>query len=117
MGVRALKPGYHGDHRDSRDKFHGNIIVYIDWDGHRWFCSAKAFPLPPDMPFGALIEAVIPEGFGQHPQFKEINWETVEWTLNHEPFTPDPTKGLEEQGLDHKCLLRFSTPDLVETLD
>jgi phenol hydroxylase P4 protein len=69
------------------------------------------------MPFGALIEEVIPEGFGQHPQFKEINWDTVEWTLNHAPFTPDPTKGLEEQGLDHKCLLRFSTPGLVETLD
>lgn len=115
MSVRALKPGYHGDHKDSRDKFHGNIVVYIDWDGHRWFPSPKAFPLPPDMPFGALVEAVIPEGFGQHDQFKDIDWSTVEWKLNQQPFTPDPTKGLEEQGFDHKCTLRFSTPNLVET--
>jgi len=68
------------------------------------------------MPFGALIEAVIPEGFGQHPQFSEIDWGSVEWTLDHEPFTPDMGRGIEEQGFGHKCILRFSTPGLTENI-
>ena len=116
MPVKAIRPDYHGEHRDARANFGGAILVYIDWDFHRWFCTPKAFPLPPDMPFGALIEAVIPEGFGQHPQFSEIDWSAVEWTLDHSPFTPDMEKGIEEQGFGHKCILRFSTPDLIEAI-
>lgn len=112
MATVALKPGYHGEFKDKVENFGGNIIVYIGWDKHLWFCSAKAFPLPPQMPFGALVAEVIPAGFSQHPQFKDVDWTQVEWTLNHQPFTPDPEKSLEEQGFDHKCLLRFRTPNV-----
>lgn len=117
MAVQALRDDYHGDFKDSVDKFGGAILVYIGWDKHLWFCSAKAFPLDPNMPFGAVVENVLPAGFGAHPQFAEINWDTVQWTLNHQPFTPDLEKSLAEQGFDHKCLLRMNTPELTGLRD
>ena len=112
MAVKALQEGYHGEFKDSVDKFGGAIVVYIGWDKHLWFCSAKAFPLDPNMPFGAVVENVLPVAFGAHPQFAEIEWEKVEWSLNQEPFTPDMEKTLADQGFDHKSLLRMKTPGL-----
>ncbi len=112
MPVQAITPDYRGDIRDRRENFGGNILVYIGWDDHLLFCSAKTFPLPPDMPFQALREQVLPEGFGQHPDFEHIDWAGVQWQLNGEDFTPDEAQTLAAQGFDHKSLLRFKTPGL-----
>lgn len=111
MTTQAIIADYHGDFKDSQDKFHGAMLVYIGWDKHCFFYSAKAFPLDPNMPFAAVMEHVMPEGFGQHPHYANIDWSTVTWTLNQEPFTPDMEKSLADQGFDHKCVLRFDTHD------
>lgn len=112
MPAHAITADYHGDVKDARENFHGNIVVYVGWDHHLMFCASKAFPLPPTMPFAALIEQIMPEAFAQHPEFSSINWETAEWLLDGQPFTPDLDKGLEEQGVGHKSLIRFATPEL-----
>ena len=112
MSVHAITPDYHGDIKDARDKFHGNIIVYVGWDHHVMFCSSKALPLPPSMPFSAIIENIMPEAFAQHPEFSSINWETAGWLLDGNPFMPDLDKTLEQQGIAHKSLLRLVTPEL-----
>jgi len=112
MPTKALRSDYHGEFKDSRDKFHGNILVYIGWDHHVFHCASRAYPLSPDMTFGAVIETVMPEAFSQHPEYEQINWSSVQWSLNGQAFTPDYGKSLEAQGFDHKCLLRFSTPEL-----
>ncbi len=111
MATQALRADYHGDGKDTEDKFHGAILVYINWDKHLFFYSAKAFPLDPNMPFAAVLEHVIGTHFCQHPEYKNINWDTVEWTLNNEPFMPVMEKSLAENGFDHKCLLRFKTAE------
>lgn len=111
MATHALRPDYHGEFKDSADRFHGAIIVYIAWDKHLMFYSARAFPLDPNMPFGAVVEHVLPEGFGQHPNFKNVDWSKVTWRLNHEEFTPDFEKSLADNGFDHKCILRFDSHD------
>lgn len=112
MPVHAITPDYHGDIKDARENYHGNIMVFIGWDHHLLFCASKAIPLPPDMTFAQLIEQVMPDAFGQHPEFKEINWETATWLLDGKAFTPEMNKGLEAQGVGHKSLIRFATPEL-----
>lgn len=112
MPVFALKPGYKGETLDRVENFDGNQIVYFGWDEHRMFCSAKAFPLPPIMPFSAVMEEIIPAAFSQHPEFEKINWETVIWMLDGESFTPALDKSLSDQGVGHKSLIRFKTPEL-----
>lgn len=112
MPTIAIEPGYHGDYKDSQEDFHGNLLVYIGWDKHCFFCASRAYPLAPDMTFGSVISDVMPEAFSQHPEYSKIQWENVQWILNGEPFVPDYEASLESQGFDHKCLLRFVTPEL-----
>lgn len=112
MAVNALEPGYTGARLDALENFHGNQLVYLHWEKHLSFCAALAFPLPPEMPFGAIIGELIPEFYGPHPDFASIDWDTVTWELDGKEFTPDPEKSIGEQGVRHKSLIRFWTPGL-----
>lgn len=109
MPVNA-KENYVGNDRDALENFHGNQIVYIDWDRHRMFCAALAFPLPPTMPFSALLDEVIPSAWGTHPLFSAIDWGSVEWVLDDQVLSPVHSASLADNGIGHKSLLRFITP-------
>jgi phenol hydroxylase P4 protein len=113
MAVQALQPGYKGEVKDRVELFHGNQLLYVGWDQHNMICAPIALPLPPTMPFGALIDQVLPTtAFAAHPDWPKIDWKKVEWLRSNKPFRPDPKKGLADNGLDHKALVRFRTPNL-----
>jgi phenol hydroxylase P4 protein len=112
MAVTAIGK-YEFEPLDKRENFHGNIITYWHWRDHLMFCSAVAFPLPPDMPFRAVVENVLKDAYSYHPDFARIDWAKVEWQLNQKPFTPALDKSLAENGLDHKSLVTFRTPGLT----
>ena len=115
MGVITQEPGYekHVEIRDRVENFHGNQVVYLHWEEHLLFCSAMAFPFPPDMPFGAIIGEIIPTFYGMHPDFEKIDWSAVRWQIDGQDATPDPEKSLKDNGIGHKSLIRFWTPGLT----
>ncbi len=114
MSVQALKAGYTGEVKDRVELFHGNHVTYIGWDQHSMIAAPIALPLPPGMPFGDLIDKVLPTtAFAAHPDWPKIDWPKVEWLRSSEPFKPDMKKSLAENGLGHKSLIRFRTPGLV----
>jgi phenol hydroxylase P4 protein len=98
--------------RDGVENFHGNQMVIIGWDHHLMISSPMAFPLPPDMPFGAMVSEVMPAAFAPHPDWELIDWDKVEWMLDGEGFTPELDKSLKENGVGHKSVIRFKTPGL-----
>lgn len=112
MSVRAITQDYHGEIKDAQENYHGQVMVFIGWDHHLLFCSAKAFALSPDMLFSEVIEKVMPEAFGQHPEFGAVQWQNAQWFLNREVFQPDFSRSLADQGITHKSMIRFHTPDL-----
>lgn len=112
MSVKALRAGYHGDMKDTVDKFHGNQLLSICWDQHLMYATPLCIPVPAQMPFGVLVDQVLPGLFGQHPQFGQIDWSTVQWLHSGEPFAPAMGKSLTDNGLGHKSLIRFLTPGL-----
>jgi len=112
MSTIAYTADYHGEMKDTVDKFHGNQLLNIGWDRHLLFASPMCVPVPPDMPFGALIENVLPTLFGAHPDFARINWADVRWLRSAEAFVPDFEKSLRDNGLCHKAVLRMQTPQL-----
>jgi phenol hydroxylase P4 protein len=112
MPVVSVRPGYRGEVKDRESLFHGNRVVYFNWEKHLMFCSPVAFPLPPSMPFAAVVEEVLPKHWGLHPDFARIDWAKARWTLDGAPFVPDPAKTLDELGVKHKSVLRLTTPGL-----
>lgn len=90
----------------------GLQLVYVGWDQHTLMCAPFCWPLPPQMPFGDLVHGVIPTGYGSHPEWSQIDWDTVEWTRSGEPFQPDFSTSLAENGIGHKEIIRFRAPGL-----
>lgn len=111
MAVTALKP-YNFPPQDSVDKFPAPLL-YLGWEDHLMFCAPFCLPLPPDMPFGAVIEGVLPGVYGEHPDFAKIDWTRAEWFKSGQPWSPDPAKSLADNGLGHKDVIRFRTPGLT----
>lgn len=112
MSVQALRPGYHGDMKDTVDHFHGQQLLSILWDEHLLYATPMCIPVPPDMPFGALVEQVLPQLYGQHPEFARIDWRQVQWRRESGAFQPDASASLAANGLGHKAFIRFCTPGL-----
>lgn len=114
MAIAALEKDYADkiDIRDRLENFHGNIVVYVHWEDHLSYCSALAFPLPPAMPFQALVSDVIGTYYAAHPDFARIDWSLVTWAIDGAAAQPDMSKSLAENGIGHKSLIRFWTPGL-----
>lgn len=111
MSVFALTD-YAFPMKDVRENFPAPLL-YIGWEDHLLFCAPFCLPLPPDTPFGALATAVLPGIYGYHPDFAQIDWSKAEWSKSGQPWQPDPAKSLAENGLQHKDVIRFRTPDLT----
>lgn len=98
--------------RDDESLFHGKRLIFLSWENHLMFAAPLCVPLPPTLPFGALIRDVLPELYGEHPEFEDIDWKRTLWFNSDKRFIPDVGKSLEHHGLSHKSLIRFRTPAL-----
>ncbi|WP_432696231.1 phenol hydroxylase subunit P4 [Marinobacterium sp. YM272] len=112
MPVHAYTPDYTGTVRDKVENFHGNQLVYVCWERHLLFACPFAFLLSSQITFRQLRDEVMAEAYSAHPQWQQIDWDQALWTLSGEAFQPALDKTLEQQGIDHKASLRFSTPGL-----
>lgn len=110
MAVRAVKP-YRFAPRDTVDKFPAPLL-FIGWDDHMMFVAPICVPVPADTPFQALIDKILPDAYGMHPDFAKIDWSRVEWFRSGQPVRPEMTKRLKENGIGHKDVIRFRTPGL-----
>jgi phenol hydroxylase P4 protein len=98
--------------RDLESMFHGKRLIYLCWENHLMFAAPLCVPLPPNLPFGALVRDVLPELYGEHPEFEDIDWKRTQWFNSNRRFIPDQGKSIEHHGLEHKSLIRFRTPAL-----
>lgn len=98
--------------QDTEDRFYGKRLIYLAWDNHLMFAAPFCVPLPPTLPFGALVRDVLPELYGEHPEFESIDWQHTRWFNSGRRFVPDFGKSIAHHGLTHKSLIRFNTPRL-----
>jgi len=103
---------YEPDASDNADHFYNNWLIYICWENHLMYCAPFCVPLPPSLPFGALVGDLMPELYGEHPEFEQIDWQRTKWFDSDKQFRADFGKSLEHHGLRHKSLIRFNTPAL-----
>ncbi|MAA74093.1 MAG: phenol hydroxylase [Salinisphaeraceae bacterium] len=113
MPVNAIRDDYHGEFRDRQENFGGNQVVSFTWDQHMMIATPLCLPLEPGMKFGDVVQGILPGTFGHHPDFEKIDWDKAEWIMDGESFKPDFDKSIEENGIPHKGLVRFRTPELA----
>lgn len=111
MPVTAIGP-YAAQPLDRQANFNGLQLVYLCWEQHLLFCAPFTFPLPPDMGFAEFVEQVVKPSIASHPEASSVNFATVTWRLNDQPFTPNAAASLIDNGIDHKSLLHLATPGL-----
>lgn len=101
--------------KDKIENFHGNQLVFINWHAHRVVSSLRAFPLPPQMSFGALLKDIIPITYNIEPDYEYLDFETTEviWEVDGKIIIPDFSKSLTENGVGHKSVIKFITPSLT----
>ena len=87
-------------------------VLYVGWDQHMMFCAPFAVLVDPDMKFVDLQQQLLPTLFGEHPDFKRIDWPRVQWFRSDNLFTPDTRASVHDNGFGHKSVLRFRTPGL-----
>ena len=78
MSVKSIGD-YSFTPKDKVENFHGNMLVYMQWEKHLSFCAPLAFPLPPDMPFGDLVAGVLAPAYAVHPDSENVDFEKGEW--------------------------------------
>lgn len=110
MSVRAVGT-YTWPARDDVRQF-ATPLLYVGWDEHLMFCAPVCLALAPDLPFAALVEQILPQVFGEHPDFARIDWNEALWFKSGAAWRPDPRRSLRDNGLRHKDVLRLRTPGL-----
>jgi phenol hydroxylase P4 protein len=114
MAINTINGEYPEIIQDAIENFHGNQLVIVDWENHRGLGGTpNLFPLPPDMPFKALISDVLSGVFGLHADWEKIDWSAVEWTIDGEVVTPNLDASLKENGVGHKSFIWLKTPSLL----
>lgn len=98
--------------QDLENRFYGKRLIYVSWENHLMYAAPFCLPLPPTLPFGALVRDVLPELYGEHPEFEAIDWQRTQWFNGGKRFLPDFGKSIEHHGLVHKSLIRLRTPKL-----
>lgn len=110
MSVLALAP-YDFPAKDVQANF-ALPLMYFGWDEHMMFCAPLTVPMDLNTRFDAVISRVLPQLYGEHPDFQRIDWPRVQWFMGPRFFTPRLDATLAEQGFKHKSVLRFRTPGL-----
>lgn len=100
--------------RDRLENFHGNQLLYILWERHLTICAPIALTLPACTTWGEFRNTVLPGTvFHQHPDWRQIDWGSVQWVTDGNTLQPQDAQTLAELGLEHKSLLRMRTPELA----
>ena len=91
----------------SRQELYGDDqLVHIWWKGNPFYVSAATFPLPKEMPFGALV-GLAKDFFSADPDFDPDAFDNARWAVDKVPLTPDLEASIVANGVGHKSLVQF----------
>lgn len=105
MSVKALYD-YDYPSADRAELFGDDQLVYVHWDGNPLFCSAACFRAPKAMPFGEFVEQLVVPWAGSDPDFAAAA--VRDWRLFDQPLDVADEKSLQDLGIGHKALLKFT---------
>lgn len=98
--------------RDAADVYEGGQLVHFCWDRHLLFAAPFITFVPPGMGFGEFMEERIKPLLAPDPDYPDIDWDAVEWSIGGKPVNMDWAASLEDNGVGHKDKIIMKTPGL-----
>jgi phenol hydroxylase P4 protein len=111
VSLATLTTSYAFAPRDSEENF-PDPLLYIGWENHLLFCAPVCVPVAGNTLFVSLQDKILKEVYGAHPDVLSISWNDVLWFKSSRPWYPNKDKSLIENGIKHKDVIRFRTPNL-----
>lgn len=106
MTVKALYD-YTFPSADRAENFGEDQLVYVQWDGNPFFCSAATFRAPQAIPFASFLSDIVVPWASSDPDFDVAK--VTDWRLFDDDLEIADDKSLADLGIGHKGLLKFRT--------
>jgi len=97
---------------DRVENYGGDINIYCCWEHHLLIPCPAAYRLPPDMSLIDFLEQMFRPDHNHHPDYANIDYAALAWTLDGKPWAPRLEASLRENGVTHMSYLSFRAPGL-----
>ena len=94
------------------ENYGGDINIYCCWEHHLLVPCPAAYRLPPDISLGDFLTQMFCPDHKHYPEYSQIDYATLVWTLDGQPWSPVLDKSLRENGVTHMSYLSFRAPGL-----
>ncbi len=112
MTVKHLGDSYDYASANAVEHYGGDINFYIQWERHLLFACPLAYRAPLDMRFGDFLETMLRPDYHAHPDATTLDFSRCVWQRDQQPWQPDLTASLRENGIGHMDYLQFRSPGL-----
>ena len=112
MAITHLGPAYEFESMNREERYGGDINFYIQWEKHLMFACPSAYRAPVDMPFGDFLENMLRPDYMQHPDMEKVDFSACEWQFDQQPWQPDLSKSIKDNGIGHMSYIQFRSPGL-----
>lgn len=103
MAVRAIGT-YDFPSRSREELYGGDRLLHVWWRNNPWFAAAACFRVPSELPWQEFLTGMVHPLFSCDPDFDPAAT-VFSWSLDGQPFDPQPHRGLADLGAGHKSLL------------
>ena len=97
---------------DRAENYGGDINIYCCWEHHLLVPCPAAYRLPPDITLRDFLTQMFGPDHNHHPEYSKIDYLTLVWTLDGQPWAPGLDQSLRANGVTHMSYLSFRAPGL-----
>lgn len=97
---------------DRAENYGTDINIYCCWEHHLLIPCPAAYRLPPDITLRDFLERVFRPDHDHHPDYAKIDYATLVWTHDGQPWQPRLDANLRDNGVTHMSYLSFRAPGL-----
>ena len=112
MAMTHLGESYDFESNNREAAYGGDINFYVQWEQHLMYACPSAYRAPVDMNFREFLENMLRPDYHQHPDTAKLDFDQCEWQFDQQPWKPDFSKSIKENGIGHMSYLQFRSPGL-----
>ena len=112
MSVKHRGERYEYPSENRAERYGGDINIYLRWQRHLMFACPAAYRVSPAMRLRDFLETMLKPDYAAHPDAARLDFTRCEWWLDQQPWQPDLSRSLADNGVGHMSYIEFGSPGL-----